>query len=223
MKFFDRGASKRHWWNRNWFFTGTILLILVQIIPFAIFGAGWSTQLFDKNADYHSFSIQNFFNGIFGSFDHANWQHISLNMLCFFFCGLYLERKQGTCLWVPFVLVLSTFSRMANMLILQNSHWGGMYPVGFSSCNYALYGYILSDILFRCRELAKSKFEIAWSLLFLCLIYFASCFCGGTTAIGFAWYPYDFINNSWHWSGFWVGVIFFMLLYVYRFAVKNES
>ncbi|MCH5148474.1 MAG: rhomboid family intramembrane serine protease [Clostridiales bacterium] len=208
MKFFDYSAKNVNWRTRNYFFAGTLFLIILQIVLFAIFGAGWSTKLFDSSANYDSFSIQNFFNGIFGSFDHVNWQHILLNMLCFLFCGIYMERKQGTLIWIPFVLITCILSRMANMLVLQ-FNW--IFSYGFSSCNYALYAVIILDIIFNFAKIIKLKFETIWSIIFLLLIYFAMCFNGGTSTVSFVIYPYDFIYNSWHWSGFLTGILIFFL------------
>ena len=220
MIFFNHTEKKVNWWNCNYFFAGTLFLIVLQIVLFAALGAGWSTKLFDYTAGYNTFSVKNFFNGILGSFDHVNWQHILLNMLCFLCCGLYLERKQGTLIWIPFVLITSILSRMANMLVLQ---FNSSFSYGFSSCNYALYAVIILDIIFNFAKIIKLKFELTWSIIFLLLIYFAMCFNGGTSSMSFVIYPYDFIYNSWHWSGFLIGILVFFLTKLPKTDSQKQS
>lgn len=219
MKFFDYPIRKTNRWTRNYFFAGTLFLVTLQILLFAIFGSGWSTEVFDYSATYNNFRLINFFNGIFGSFDHVNWQHLLLNMLCFLCCGLYLERKQGTLIFIPFILITCILSRMANTLVLQ---FYNNFSYGFSSCNYALYAVIILDVIFSFSRIIKIKFELIWSIVFLFLIYFATCFSGGTSGVSFTFYPYDFIYNSWHWSGFLVGILIYILFNLHKITAQRD-
>ncbi len=49
--------------------------------------------------------------------------------------------------------------------------------------------------------------NIVAGAVMLGLIYFAMCFNGGTSSIGFEWYPYDLLHNLGHASGFVAGLV----------------
>ena len=221
MKFIDDKHKKLNWWNRNYFYAGTILFIVLCITLNAVLGFGWSLKLFDNTASYDNFKIINFFNGLFGSMDHSGgWQHILLNMLCYAIVSFYLERKYGSINYFSLTIFICFFSRMANMLVLQ--HYNA-FTYGFSSANYALYAIFLIDYLFSFRKSKRNKTNIILGAVLIPIIYFVMCFNGGVDAFGFNWWPSDFITNSWHWAGFGTGILTALLLQMTILNIEYSS
>ena len=221
MKFFDDKSKQTTNWNRNYFYLGTLLFVILNILLFGILGSGWSEKVFDYSANYDNFKLLNFFNGLLGSIDHVNWQHVLLNMLCFVIVGIYLERKYGTLIFLFLIFYISFFSRMANMLILQHHN---RFSHGFSAGNYALYAILLIDYLFSFSKQRRNKTNIILGSIVIFAIYLCMCFNGGTSGLGFEFWPYDLITNSWHWSGFLTGVLTGLFIEIMRFnftKIKN--
>ena len=59
-----------------------------------------------------------------------------------------------------------------------------------------------------CQKEKRNLFNIVFGAVVLALIYFAMCFCGGTSRVTFEWYPYDLLHNLGHASGFITGLVF---------------
>lgn len=226
--FNDKSKTNLKWWNRNYFYAGTFFFAALCIILFAALGQGWSLKLFDKSANYDNFKIVNFFNGLFGSMDHSGgWQHILLNMLCYLFVSIYLERKYGTINYLSLTVFICFFSRMANMLVLQHYGTGEMYLYGFSSANYALYAIFFVDFFFSFRKSKRNLTNTILGSILVVVLYVVMCFNGGTTNFSFKFYPVDFIENSWHWAGFGTGILTGLLIQItslnYEYLYKNKT
>lgn len=186
--------------TRNLFFATTLLIL---ILNFAIFAAyGNQTPDFASKVPWDSFSVTDLFHALVNTFTHSNLQHVLLNMLCFAIAGSYLERKMGSLRFLLFMTIVCFFTAFASC---TNS---GLYWHGFSGANYGLYGYILLEYVFTlARKKTRTPFNIAYGAILIGLIYLAMCFCGGTSAIRFEWYPYDLLHNLGHASGFAVGLL----------------
>ncbi len=188
--------------NKNYFFAATLLIVFVNF--FLFFFPVVYPSLTDARPDWNTFSVANLFQALLSAYTHAGSQHCALNMLCFLIAGAYLERKQGSLRFLSFVIVLSFFAEFAT-----STNYVSLKHVGFSSVNYALYGYIIIDYIFLLfRKEKRGIFNVVAGAVILGLIYFAMCFSGGTSQISFAWYPYDLLHNIGHASGFFVGILF---------------
>ena len=213
MKIIDDSTKKLHWWNRNYFFAVTVAVVLVNVILYGALGDRWEEQ-FKPNASWGStLNFSGLIRAFLNSFSHANWQHVLLNMLCFFICGLYLERKTGSLPFLGLVFVLTFFSALS----MQGIYWHG-----FSCANYALYGYIIVDYPFVFQKRTRTKFNMIAGAVMLALIYFAMCFNGGVSTVSFEWYPYDLMTNRGHYSGFAVGLIIGLLIEICRLIARKE-
>jgi len=151
------------------------------------------------------------------SFFHANWQHVLLNMLCFFVAGIYLERKLGTLgllLFIPFAAYVSSIAWGANALSL--------YAVGFSGVNYFIYATIILDYIFSFQKYRRNKTNIVLGAIVVALIYLAMCFNGGTTTFSFSIVPYDLMHNSGHYTGFLAGIIIGMFTEIIKFTSRKS-
>lgn len=218
MRIIDDSTKKLHWWNRNYFYATTIAVVLVNVILYGTLGGNWENPYGGKHIWYSTLDLSNFVRAFFNCFSHSNWQHVLLNMLCFFICGLYLERKEGTLPFLALVLALTFFSALAAVTLSKSLGWHG-----FSGANFALYAYIIVDYIFVFRKRTRTKFNIIAGAVMLGLIYFASCFNGGTASVGFEWYPYDFLNNAGHYSGFVAGAILGLFAQLCRFRGEKEA
>ena len=78
----------------------------------------------------------------------------------------------------------------------------------FSGINYGLYGYIGIEYIFTLLQRRKRDLiNVVAGAVMLGLIYFAMCFNGGISSIGFEWYHYDLLHNLAHASGFVAGLV----------------
>ncbi len=198
---FDDKSKEINRLNRNYFFVTTIFIVLVNIVIYAVWGD--DTGYVVKNSPWGKFSVINLMQGLINTFTHANWQHVLLNMLCFFVAGLYMERKRGSLQFLLFIFMFAFFTAFASCTNDQSFAW-----VGYSCVNYGLYGYILIEFVFTLfQRTRRNLFNILFGLVVVGLIYFAMCFNGGTSAVTFANYPYDLLHNLGHASGFFVGLV----------------
>ena len=174
---------------------------MLNIILYAVYGS--ETGDFSIRPVWGNFSVNNLFQAFVNSYTHSNWQHVLLNMLCFLIAGIYLERKKGSLPFLLFMLLMSLFTAFASG---TNDISLGWY--GFSGINYGLYGYIGIEYIFTLLQRRKRDIiNIVAGAVMLGLIYFAMCFNGGTSSIGFEWYPYDLLHNLGHASGFVAGLV----------------
>ena len=191
-------------WASNLFFVTTLFIVLLNIILYSSLGS-WEIPL--GNHSYGHWSDCLYFTNLLhvfcSAFSHANWQHTLLNMLCFFICGIYLERKIGSFI---FFLLIMAFALFEGSATAANNDSIAFH--GFSGVNYAIYAYILVDFLFCVIPKSKrNKYDLIYGGIMLGLIYIAACFNGGTQRFGFSWYPYDAMYNMGHYTSFFVGFV----------------
>ena len=190
--------------EKNLFFIGTIFIMAVNISVFFFFNKpkfSGTTNNWNKVLDFSNLSLT-----FTSAFYHSNLQHVLLNSLCFLVVGAYVERKQGTLGLLVLVFVFALFGES----MIDANHKGT--SVGFSGVNFAFYAYVIVDFIFTIKQLKREKCELLLSIIVLCLIYVACCFCGGTSEFSFKIYPYDLIHNMAHYTGFITGIILTTLI-----------
>lgn len=208
MKVIDDGTKKLTKFNRNYFFVVTVFVTVLCITLHATLGSNWNLII-----AYDFISRFPFFN-FFGAFAHFNWQHCLLNMLCFFICGCWLERKEGSLRFFGLTLI---------MILATSYAFGVLSWVGYSGVNYALYAYAIIDFALSLRKSKRNLFNIIGGAVIMALIYFAMCFNGGVERVGFEWYPYDLFTNSGHYGGFIVGFFIAVLIQGFRYLKSNNK
>lgn len=216
MKFFDDKNKNTKWWNRNYFFIRTIIIVLLNIVLFSILGSNWAPNP-QSQISYSVLNFDNIWLSFLNCFEYSNWQHCLLNMLCFVVVGTYIERKKGTTNLVCIVLL---FAIIGKSMSVANS-LGGAH--GFSGINYALYAFVIVDYIFYIFKKDKDKSNIIYGAIVIGLIYFAMCYNGGTTGFGFNWYPYDLINNMGHYTGFVAGLIITSLINIVKLQTIKDA
>lgn len=193
-----KNTTKR---TANYFFVVTIAIVLINVIVFAT--CGRDTVDISVRPNWGLFSVNNLMQTVLNTFTHFNWQHTLLNMLCFLIAGMYLERKQGSFPFLLFMVLLIFFTGFASGTNDISLSWKG-----FSGANYGLYGYIIIEYIFMLLQKHKRDVvNIVLGAVVLGLIYLAMCFNGGTSTIGFEWFPYDLLHNLGHASGFFAGIV----------------
>ena len=203
------------WWNRNYFFVTTVFITLLNIILHAACKRPWIAV----RPNWGTFSVVNLVQALIDSYFHSNWQHVLLNMLCFFIAGLYLERKMGSLKFFLFMIIMSLFTSFASC-----TNDISIGAIGFSAVNYGLYGYILIEYpLMFIQRGNRYLFNIISGAMIIGLIYFAMCFSGGTSRVSFALYPDDLLHNLGHASGFVVGLIFGLYEQICSLISKKKS
>lgn len=220
MKYIDDDKKKLYWWNRNYFFAGTVIIILINIILFAVLGNDWTNEYFPSaGANWHSvLYFDDLIKLFMNCFEHANWQHVLLNMLCFFICGAWLERRKGTFGLILLVVVMASVTSA-----YVRANYGGINFHGYSGVNFGLYAYAIIDYCFMFLNGTRSKINVISGAVLMALIYFAACFDGGTEAVGFRWYPYDFMHNIGHYSSFIGGTIIGLTIQLVKVATLRET
>lgn len=216
MKILNCKCKKLFWWNKNYFFLGTLAIILINLIIFFT-GAklppretnnNWQSVLNFKNLCYHFSS----------AFFHLNAQHCLLNSLCFLVVGCFVERKYGSISLLSLVFVFALFCEC----MVSANHYSGGGGIGYSGVNFAFYAFIIVDFIFNFKLLKEDKLTLILSFIVILLIYVACCFCGGTEEFTFKIYPYDLITNIGHYTSFLGGLIFTTFINLYKLKSFKE-
>ena len=218
MSFLNDKTKTLRWYNRNFIFLGTILVVVTNILLFYFPGNNWGD--FVGNPE-NSWTAVLFFDNVarlfLNSFVHADWQHVLLNMACFFVVGIYLERKKGTINLFLLVLVMALFTSLA-----VGANHQSIYSVGFSGVIYGLYAYVFVDFFFMLRKETRTKFNIFSGIFMFIAIYVAMCFSGGTESFCFEFYPYDLITNMGHYTSFAIGIVVALCFNICKVQAKAQ-
>ena len=222
MKFFDDKHKEVHWYNRNWFFATTILIVVINIVLYATLGPMWQRdRLYDSTAVWEDFEMGNVLSIFGAAFSHANWAHVLLNMMCFAVVGFYLERRYGSlCLLLLVVVFAFTAPAMASHVKGNINHHG------FSGVLFALYGFFFVDFVIFLVSLRKKK-SLTTLIIGICValfIYISMCFIRVDSTLKFFGWPYDLVHNMAHYTGFLIGLLVALLFFVCaKFQLKKKE
>lgn len=220
-KILDDENKKPKWWNRNWFFISTVVVIFINLMIFLIDNDWYSKFLKVSEHGGHwrdAFYFVPTWRSFFSSFSHMNAEHIGLNMLCFFVAGAYLERKFGS---IGLFLTVIIGAYLSAVAINSNDLSGG--GVGFSGVNYFLYAVVLVDYIFTFITRRRNKITTIAGAVVLALIYIAMCFNEDAQGFPFTWYPHDLIYNLAHYSSFFMGLVCTLALKLVQLKTRWET
>lgn len=210
MQFIVNKSKNKKWYNRNYFYVGTILVIVLNIMLFACLGYDFAN---DIGGDYiwnGVFDISNILRSFVNVFVHINWQHVLLNMLCFAICGIYLERKLGTLNFILFILGFSFFAGCVTTAARNTVN-----HCGASGLIYMCYAFIILDYIFTViTGKEKNKTNIVLGSIIILCIYIAMAFDSSGNSLIFKFYPYDLIYNAAHYSSFFAGIVITLIIKV---------
>ena len=219
MKLIDSPKKRLAWYSRNYFHIATFAVVVTNIALYACLGSAWNSAFGNGSVSWgDSFDFRRIWRCFLNNFDHGTWQHVLLNMLCFFVAGLYLERKTGSLGLLGLVL---SFAVLEGCVCAAAK--GDFYFFGYSGVNYAFYAYIVIDYLFSLGTARRNKTDLIFGGAVLALIYFAMCFSGGTSRVSFAVYPYDLLHNLGHGTGFFCGAIVALLIQIPMAAARRSA
>ena len=218
MKFIDDKSKNLKWYNRNYFYIGTIIVIVVNILLFKFLGNNYAKDIGGQYVWNGVFDISNMLRSFVDVFVHGDWQHVLLNMLCFAFCGIYMERKFGT---INFILIILGFSFLAGNITTAARNTVNHY--GASGLIYFCYAYIILDYIFCfIQKNQNNKTNIILGAIILLFIYVAMS-CKVENTLRFMFYPYDLIYNAAHYSSFFAGIIVTLMIKLGQFNKKEKE
>jgi len=207
MSFLDTKNKQKHWFNRNYFYVSTILLIAVNILLLAVWGNNWEEFAGDVHISWGDFAnLSNIYRSFLSNFSHSGWGHVIGNMICLAVIGIYLERKLGS---VNFFLLVMADSFISAMFVTGNDL--SISSHGFSGVNYCLYAYILLDYIFSLRPNKRDKTNIILGAVVIALIYVAMC-CEEFDTFTFRVWPIDLLTNEAHYTSYFCGLILGLLI-----------
>lgn len=215
MKFFDDKSKNLKWWNKNYFYAGTLFIIFINIMLFAVLGEYWTQNiLIDSSAlsEEHFYFLPTI-RAFLSAFDHHSWIHVIGNMLCFSLVGLYLERKKGTFALLGYVFLaayLAGCAKITNRLSLNSA--------GFSFVNYFFYGMIFIDYILSLKNDRKNVANTIIGASIFPFIYFTMC---NYNFYYFKWYPCDLFNNAAHYSGIVMGIVITIFIEIVIFTTRK--
>jgi rhomboid protease GluP len=207
MKIIDNAGKLLTRRNRNFFFAGTVAIIVINILLFAILGDGdnWCYTFYNPNVEWEGFVPLNLLAALTSSFGHVSWEHVLMNMFAFLAIGLYLERRTGTIKLLALILLFAFFS--AGLLAVVNNR--ADEGVGYSGVNYALIGYLLLDYFISLpKEIKnKNKFQLIFGAIVVVGLTAGTFVNSDAPGIVFAPYPYNLVHNVAHYSGLFAGLL----------------
>ena len=216
MKFFDdKSKGKTNWWGKNYFYIGTILFIVLNVILF-VTNVRCALQ---TERVWSEFNLSNLIIAFTNIFRHSSWEHLLHNALMIAVGGLYVERKTGT---FNFLWLMLGFSFVGGAMVCAGANsfnWAGSSVVWF-----ALFGYILVDYLFSFQKSKRNKTNIILGAVVLVIEYIRAGFydkIGG--GIGWGIVPYQLIYNAGHYIGFIVGAIFALVVCISQITKSKKE
>lgn len=225
MTFMDDSKKKLHWWNRNYCFMATIIIIALILLLYAL-GIKKKVGNPEDYSWYNFMNLSNFFQNFVNNFFHLDWTHVITNAVTFFVCGLYIERKIGTFPTLFLTLLLAILSG-----VFTGSNNLSTNYAGFSGVVYAYYGYILVDYLFSLQKNKRTKQNVIFGVIVLAFNWFAMClnvttgtwFNIGDYNISIEWYPHSLLYNGGHYMAFIAGVIICLVLEIYAIFLRKTE
>lgn len=207
------------WYSKDYFFAGTLFFIILCVVVYA-FAPNWQHNINESTGNWEKpLYLWSMLRSIANAFNHTSWQHLLLNMLVFFVCGLYLERKTGTLYFVVIVLGLSFVTSMAITANNLSTHWAG-----FSGINYGLFAYVIINYIFSFKKSHRNTTNIVLGAITLVFIYLFMCFKDNTAGVEtMTWYPHGLIYNLSHYTAFLSGIVFGLIVHFTRYLVKKET
>ena len=217
MKFFDDKSKNVKWYNRNYFYIGTIVFVITNILLFVYLGNNYAKDIGGQHVWNGVFNIDNMLRSFIDVFVHGDWSHVLLNMLSFAFCGIYLERKVGT---INFILLILGFSFLAGNITTAARNTVNHY--GASCLIYFCFAYIILDYIFSFIHKEQNKTNIILGIIVLLYIYISMSFDSSGAGLVFKFYPYGLIYNAAHYSSFFAGIIVTLMIKLFQFRNKEK-
>ncbi len=220
MHVFNMKDKNLTWYNRNYYFAGTLFFVLLNILIFKLLGPNWNFELYDTTASWEDFSFINCLTIGFAALSHASWRHVLINMLFFTLIGIYLERKMGTLSYVTLVVTLIfTVPALASHVKGDISHHG------FSGVISALVGINLMDCIFSLFRKQKDITNIIFAVV---TVVSSLLFCSGIGGKSFSrfnpiYFGHNLIHNMAHYTAFFWGILIYLVYKVISLCNAKQT
>lgn len=219
MKFFDDKNKNVNWWNRNYFFAGTIFISVLFIVIFAIWG-NWGENLLSemKNEEQNLNILVRYFYSLCLHYNFSNWRTLLFNILGLVVSGFYLERKTGSLNFILLVIGLGALCSTTDI-------FPDLYRSISSSFEwFVLSGYILIDYTFSLFQKNKNITNTIIGAVCIALLYIRLGFydiSGG--GIGFSLYPHQILDVVSHFAIFMTGIIVSLIVQIAKFSYAKSK
>lgn len=219
MKFIDDKNKKINWWNRNYFFTGTIFISVLFIVIFAIWG-NWGENLLAemKNEEDTLNILVRYFYSLGLHYSFSRWSTLLYNILGLVVCGFYLERKIGSLNFILLVIGLGALSSTTDtfpdlyLSISSSFEW------------FVLSGYILIDYIFSLFQKNRNITNTIIGAVCIVLLYIRLGFYDKADGgIGFSLYPHQILDIISHFAIFMTGVIISLIVQIAKFSYAKSK
>lgn len=218
MKFFDDKSKDLKWYNRNYFYLGTIIFIVLNISIFSFFGYGNLKYIGGEFVWNGVFDVSNIFRSFLDTFEHGSWSHVLWNMVSFAIVSLYIERKVGT---FNFIFLMLGFSFLSGNITTAARNTVNHH--GASSLIYFCYAFAYVDYVFMLFNKEKrNKMNIIMGAIIVFAIYVAMC-SNDDSKYFFELYPHNLIFNAAHYSNFFAGIIVTLMINLFSLHKKGEG
>lgn len=213
--------ADKNLFGSNYFFAGTIAVILSIVLLYSFGGSSWQYSVkVNAPADWQRpFYFNPIVRACLNTFAHLNWTHVLNNARAMLVCGLYLERKTGSCKFLLMILALTFFTSAVSTASTFSVDW-----VGLSGIVYLLFAYVLVDYAFSMFKSKRSLPNIIFGAAVLIIIYVFMC--GGLSfdpSREIKWYPYILMYHSGHLSGFISGLVFGIAVQIIKLIDRKEK
>lgn len=198
----NKDNKRKPWYSRNYFFCGTIFIILLTLICYFVFEKAineLAEKLNFNSSTYYGSTDHPWYLIIFlSSFKHSNVMHVIGNMLCLLGIGLFFEDKIGS---LKFTAMYFLF------VVIGNATSGGFTYVftGASAGTYCLFGLFCVIVIFGFKKYMLNGKDSTLNLVCLGLNLFFYVLVTGGAALAAASHFFPFI------IGVAIGLIYVML------------
>ncbi len=207
MKFVDIENKKVSRWNRNYFWSVSLVYIILNITIFAILGRNNLLWQYEEIKWKVFNGFKDLFISIGNLYTHNYWGHVLGNMVAFSLSAFYIERKMGS---LNFLCLILSLSILSSPLV---SMYVGLNWAGSSVIYFALWGYVIIDYLFSLGKNTRTKANLIIGGISIFCSYIGSCLRENIIGTNLL-IPYNLIYNAGHYFGFIVGVLVALVIQV---------
>lgn len=199
------------WLDNNYVPKGTVAMIIMNIVVFAVLEMVGDTQSASFMALHGALTRQaivdgNYYCLLTAMFLHFGFEHLLNNMFVLFFIGRYLEQETGT---INFLIIYIFGGLIGNVVSLLVHTRGEALTVsaGASGCVFAVIGAVFLLVLLRQGRLAQLRRQGVIMMVFLSVYQ-------GYTTVG--------VDNAAHVAGLCGGILLGGIYYLLK-KLKRED
>lgn len=226
MKFVDDYKKELKWYNRNYFFLGTIIAVGLMFLIYYVLGATIE-NLVDSNV---------YLTYLFAPISFQNVQSLVISAVCVLLASLFLEKYWGSIKYfIVFLISLPITSMMVSIIFTTYSFQNLEYVsegLQLSYMVYTLFGFVIVGMIFNLKKyLFDGKHSVLnWILLVLiiaimCVLFpteYNNDIMAYIKEIKFGAFS-GLLKNVYHWSSLIVGAMLSLLCEIFRVTSSSGN